>query len=218
MCRFLIINQQEPKNIQEYLVPFATSCQQSERWQGDGWGISWLDKGVWKTYYSLKPIWEDQKNFSQIPISQLFLIHARGSSFPKDKGNLEYNQPFIKGNLAFVFNGFLNGVKLSQPIEGKVGSQKIFNLLLSSSGSLAAEKLQQATNALLGNSSIVEALNIGLATPQEIILFNHFITQGTYHQLYNYHTNNLRLVSLEPFGDFAWQALPHDQVINIPVL
>ena len=39
------------------------------------------------------------------PETTRMLIHARSASFEKDKDNIDFNQPFLNSEYAFVFNG-----------------------------------------------------------------------------------------------------------------
>lgn len=210
MCRFLVVNTKEVLAPAAMLTDFAAACQNSPHWQGDGWGIAWQENGQWQSRKFLQPIWENRESFGSLPPSKLFLIHARGASFPKDKNNLDFNQPFLKDEQVFVFNGFLNGVELPEPIVGAVGSEKIFNLVL-------REGLIKAATLLIENSKFIEALNIGLATKKEISVFSHFTTIGDYHQLYNYEDLDRRLICSVPFGDWDWQKIDVDKVLNFPV-
>lgn len=211
MCRFLIANFQEEVQPEKFLENFATACEQSPHWQGDGWGLAWWEKDGWQTKKSLRPIWEDQTEFADLPASRFFLIHARGASFPKDKNNLDFNQPFIRDGRVFVFNGFLNGVDLPMPVAGKVGAEKIFNLVLQVG-------LPAATDTLIRSAKLVEALNVGLATAEKIAVFSHFTTTGDYHRLYISEDPVRRLICSVPFGDFSWQPLAQDKIFEFPVI
>lgn len=210
MCRFLIANFQEETRPEKFLADFATACEKSPHWQGDGWGIAWRENGLWQSRKSLKPIWEDTKRFADFSASGYFLIHARGSSFPRDRGNLDFNQPFIREDKAFVFNGFLNGVRLPAPVPGAVGAEKIFNLVL-------REGLEEAADLLLKNSKLAEALNIGLAAEKEISVFSYFSTEGDYHRIYSSEDSGWNLVCSVPIGDFDWRPLEQGQMLSFSV-
>ena len=135
MCRFLMVKHDHPQRPQNLLTDFADMCRLSRTSDGDrqedGWGIAYLDKNnQWQQYRSLKAIWEVQASFSNFPETKLWTTHDRSASFIDQKGNVEFNQPYIDQGYAFVFNGTVKGVKFNQPLEGQIGAQKIFSLLI----------------------------------------------------------------------------------------
>ena len=140
MCRFLLIRSQRGIKPEGLLSDFASMCQESRTpdggWQGDGWGIAIKyqilnsKKQKWISKKYLEPIWKDQDLFDQFPETNICAVHARSAGFPKHKGILEYNQPYIQDELCFVFNGMIRGVTLPRQLEGEIGAQKIFSFLL----------------------------------------------------------------------------------------
>lgn len=154
---------------QKFIRAFALMCQKSKTteddWQGDGWGIALKMKNYeWQVYKSLKPIWEDQEGFSQFQKTKMFVVHSRSASFVSQKGIVEYNQPYVSDDYCFVFNGMLKGVKIRRKSRGKIGAQKIFNLLLDNLKTNSPKNsLRRVEQLLLRNSKKLEGLNIGLA-------------------------------------------------------
>ncbi len=209
MCRFLLVNTTEESNPRELVEDFSNHCQQSERWQGDGWGISWLNNNRWNSKKSTQAIWADDLSLVDSISGSTFLIHARGSSFKKHKNNQSYNQPFTKEQYAFVFNGFINGVNLPYKIPGNIGSEKIFNLFLKHQ---SLEKLKQV---LIEHSNVIEAINVGVCNKQSFQILNYFDGDPNYFQI-NYHqSSDLSLVSSMPFGNYNWQAMENGEVLTI---
>lgn len=166
-------------------------------WQGDGWGVSWMDKnGQWQIYKSLLPVWEDRNAFGQIPKTAAFAVHARSASFPQHKGFLEFNQPYIAGKYSFVFNGLLRGVSLIIP--GKIGAEKIWYLV---QNELKKRKPQEALDAvadlLKQNSRQIVALNMGLLDKEEFYSFSYFTQFPEYYQLRSFQTEGFRVICSE---------------------
>ncbi len=136
MCRFLMIKSAIPVVPREFLESFAELAERSPAPDGDpqadGWGISWTDaSGRWQACKFTEPIWESAARFVEFPGSRSICIHARSASAPELKNDLAFNQPFVDGRYAFVFNGFLEGISLPFPVPGRIGSQKIWELVRS---------------------------------------------------------------------------------------
>jgi len=162
MCRFILLKSSKLIKPDRIVNSFADMAKKSKAfdgdWQGDGWGLSWLENSDWKSYKSIKPIWEDRQYLINFPQTKYFLIHARSSSFPKHKNNKNYNQPFNNKKYSYVFNGLLKGVTLSSP--GEIGSQKIWNLLKNNLNDTDPKEALNKVNSILFNKSRqIQALN-----------------------------------------------------------
>lgn len=202
MCRFLLVRSKKAIKPQELLGKFSSMSRASKApngdWQGDGWGVAWLnDENKWQTHHSVKPVWEEEAYFSQIPPSRIFLAHARSATFPDQKGILAYNQPYISGQYAFVFNGFLQGVNISET-PGKIGAQKIWHLLRQTLNSNEPQiSLEIIKDLLIRNSREVVGLNIGLATPQDIFSLSCFTKYADYYSLSRLNNKDLQIICSE---------------------
>lgn len=217
MCRFLMIKSPTPFQPKDILRSFARMAEKSRSfngdWQGDGWGIGWLNgEQCWQLTKSLLPVWEDEDFFGTIPESRMFIVHARSASFPEHQKNLEYNQPFIKGRLAFVFNGFVRGVSLPYPVSGSLGSEKIWNILrnlLEESSPLDA--LSRIKCLLQNHSRRIQALNIGLSDGGKMYALCYFRNHPEYYKLYSHESHSLRLICSEPLEGFDFVPLLSDR-------
>ena len=134
MCRFLIVRSAEAFDPGPLFRAFAEMARLSRAPDGDrqadGWGAALQDpSGGWLSRKSLRPIWQDGEALDEIPAGRIFLLHARSASFSDQKEMLEFNQPFVEGRRAFVFNGLLKGVAFPRPLEGRIGAQKIWALI-----------------------------------------------------------------------------------------
>lgn len=222
MCRFLLVKASQPLQPAALLGAFAEMARQStadsvEVWQGDGWGVSWLDNDQrWQLHKSLQPIWTDHANFATLPPSQRWVVHARSASFPQHKGVLAYNQPYHHGPYTFVFNGLLRGVKLPQRIAGAIGAQKIWSLLqhyLATQPPVQA--LQQLRHTLLAHTQEIKALNIGLADSNHCYAFCTFTTHPTYYTLQLHRSAELQMICSEPLCNYTFEAVTPNQVVTI---
>lgn len=203
MCRFLLVKSKIPIKPSTLLTQFAKMAKTSKApdgdWQGDGWGIAWVDgNNHWQLKKSLLPIWQTTQFFSRFPKTSTFVVHARSASFPSHKGIIDFNQPFVSGSYAFVFNGLLKGVSLPD-IPGKIGAEKIWHLLQKElQKNSPSEALKKTKALLLKNSKEIIAINIGLASFHRVYALNYFTKYPNYYALHRYQKNGLEIISSEP--------------------
>lgn len=211
MCRFLLVKSKKIIAPQKLLAQFSKMAKKSRAldgdWQGDGWGISYKIQ-KWEVYKSLKPIWEDEDSFAKIPKTSLFLVHARSASFEKDRGVIEFNQPFIYKNYAFVFNGLLKGVRLRQKVSGRIGVQKIWSLLRVNLHLGAGKALAKTCDLIVKNTKEVAALNIGLCDGRNFFVYSQFVGHPEYYQLLRYKSPDLEIIVSEKIGHYNFSSLP----------
>lgn len=163
MCRFLMMRGNEPFEARTVLDSFRERCRDSAEYQGHGWGAAWRSAGLWSRYRSLTPIWEDEKEF---PSGVDFLVlHAR-SAFRDEGIEIENNMPFYRGERVFVFNGELRGVRLRIP--GRIGAEKIFNVIDGKDEGDLDAAVAAADRLLLAKSERVRALNVALTDGDRI--------------------------------------------------
>jgi len=214
MCRFLMIQADSQFKPTDFLTDFAERCKESAEWQGDGWGVCWLNSECeWQSYKSLKPIWEDPDKFSEIPKSRTFLVHARSSSFEAHKGRIEFNQPFTSGRLAFVFNGLIKGVNGLQ-VEGQIGSQKIFNLICNfyEEEKNVESAIETVKNLIMAKSKEITALNIGICNQERLYALCFFSSQEDYYTLF-YKNSSIKIISSVQLSNCGLLPLKKDQLI-----
>lgn len=221
MCRFLLVKSQKPIKPLSLLSSFAAMAQKSKAfdgdWQGDGWGIAWLDeKHVWHEYKSLLPVWKDTKAFDTISHTTLFTVHARSASFPQHKNVIEYNQPFTNKKFAFVFNGLLRGVSLPQNIQGSIGSQKIWFLLQDiMEKNTPSESLKKILQLLKNNSREIKALNIGIADTKNIYTLCYYSQFPSYYQIHHADTKDIKIICSEPIDGFSFKIMCANEIISL---
>lgn len=203
MCRLLLVQFETPEKPMNILARFARMAKKNKApdgdWQGDGWGVAWLgEQNQWQVQKSLEPIWKEAGGFTAFPRTRTFVAHARSASFPQHKGIIEFNQPYIFGKYAFVFNGLLKGVTLSNA-SGKIGAEKIWHLLqLELKNNTPQKALETTKRQLLKNSKKIIALNIGLATPKNIYSLNYFTKNPEYYTLHHWQENSAVIICSEP--------------------
>ena len=202
MCRWLLKQSKIETSSHEILQRFADMAKKSKAldgdWQGDGWGVAWLDEQrVWRRYTSLAPVWEDGAAFAQVPATTILAIHARSASFPHQKGVLDYNQPYIADDHVFVFNGLLKGVTLPD-VPGRIGAEKIWSLVQRELVHVGPqEALEQVKATLLAHSKEIVALNLGLATKDDIASLNQFSRHPEYYALHHWNEGETRFICSE---------------------
>ena len=207
MCRFALILSERKIQPKELLNSFADMAKNSPApdgdFQQDGWGIAWFEKNAWQTHHSLLPIWEDRAVFNNIPKSRAFSIHARSASFPGDRGNILFNQPFTNGEYSFVFNGLLKGVRLPYSVPGRIGAEKIWNLLQNELERYDPDAaLKNVKKLLIANTDQIIALNLGLVSKNSIYSLNYFSVHKEYYSLHKQNANGFEIVSSQPLTLF----------------
>ncbi|MCR4329388.1 MAG: class II glutamine amidotransferase [Candidatus Roizmanbacteria bacterium] len=217
MCRFLIAKSRENFKPQEILTSFSRMAQKSRAFDGDrqedGWGMSWWGNGTWEQYVSIKPIWYDTHMFSYAPQTKYFAVHARSASFTNHKNTIAYNQPFIYQKYAFVFNGLLKGVTLPYPLEGTIGSQKIFSLLRTFLSKMPPKKaLVETVKIITTHTRHVQALNMGLCDGSKIYAYTHYSKYPQYYHLQHAYAGKIHIVSSEAIEHFDFSLLPKESV------
>jgi predicted glutamine amidotransferase len=220
MCRFLLIKSKQVLDPKQLLVSFADMAEKSRTAegdrQGDGWGIAWFVENEWHEYKSLKPIWEDMRQFEKIPNGNLFAVHARSASFADQVGVLEYNQPFVKNDLCYVFNGVLKGVKLSTPVPGKIGAQKLFHLLTQEMKVLPPEEsLEKIDKLMRENTKEIGGLNIAFVNENNLYALCDYGRNPDYFGIRYMQNEDLSLVCSESLPGFTWKTMGKGEVIAV---
>lgn len=211
MCRLLFAKSGRPFEITSFLKPFAEVSRTSREYQGHGWGLAWLDKGEWRQYHNIMPVWED--DLSQFSKTSLLLVHAR-SAF-KDEGIIvENNMPFSDGKSIFIFNGELRGVRIKS--EGRIGAEKIYNYIRRFDKGDQQAALAKAVDIIKKRSSYVRAMNIIMSDGQQHSLSTSYSEDPDYFQMVEKQTDNIKLICSQPFpGESDWQSIANNQTIAL---
>jgi predicted glutamine amidotransferase len=212
MCRFLLLASEATIEVRQMVLQFARMCQRSTDhdgdWQGDGWGIAWWHAPAgWRCYRSVMPIWTERQVLEHLPQTRHVVVHARSASFAEHKGDVAFNQPYLAGPYAFVFNGLLKGVRFPHKVPGAIGAEKICSLVQAQlqQGVTLRQALRQVYAQLERHSREVRACNMGLSNGQGYAWYNGNPRDMAYYQLHCMHQGPVRMVSSEPFGAWQWQ-------------
>lgn len=220
MCRFLIVKTTDAVSPEPFLTAFAAMARRSQAldgdWQGDGWGIRLFRNNAWEGHTSLAPVWEDSAVFPTLPPARIFMAHARSASFARDKGDIEFNQPYVSGQKAFVFNGLLKGVQLPYPLPGTIGAQKIWSLFLqqgqqedtATAFSRTIDVLQQYTRA-------IQALNLGISDGHHVWAYTHFAAHPDYYNVRIHRSRQLAVICSEPIDGYQFVPLPQRTIVSL---
>jgi predicted glutamine amidotransferase len=213
MGRFLMMENETGSAGQDALAGFAETAGNSRTPEGfrnaDGYGLAWFEKDGWHRFRRPGPIWENMADLAGLGSARRVLAHARHASFAWEKNDVSFNQPFVSARLAFVFDGFVEGVRLSAYPPGRSGAEKLFNYLLTL---LETKEPPEALEMLAGivkrNSTRLWGLNIGLADGETFYCYS---TGGLYPEHYRLHFHRggrLRAVSSEPLAGLDFQPVP----------
>jgi len=221
MCRFLMARFDAPGPPGPVVEGFSRMCRESRSPDGDrqedGWGTAWFEpESGWSTRKSPLPIWEDDEGRQKIPPARTLILHARSASFPRHRGDIEFNQPFVKDGVAFVFNGLIRGVTFPRPLPGRIGSQKIWHLLRSLLRTRsAAEALARLNRILEKHSRDISALNLGLCDGERISAFSRASRNNGYYRLHQARRPGFILISSEPISHIPSTPVPFGRALTL---
>jgi len=204
MCRLLYIRDQSNFAPEQYLRVFAESCKNSKEYQGHGWGISLWQKGEWQHYHNITPIWED--DLAQFSDTTQILVHAR-SAFRDQDICVENNMPFPRGNIAFAFNGELQGVRIREA--GRIGAEKIFNFILRFIDEGLELALRKGVENIRKRSRYIRAMNIIMVDGERAFVSSEYGEDPEYFNLYYSETDQI-VVCSEPLSIIdRWNTMPN---------
>ncbi len=183
MCRLLLIKSKSPRDISDYLGEFARKCQKSEEYQGHGWGIDYFDGEKWQTHKEINPIW--MADFSNYWNVKICIVHAR-SAYKNEGIIIENNMPFTSYGLSFVFNGELQKVRIN--IEGRIGAEKIFNLILKFYHKSIKSAVTKTISVLNRRTEYIRANNFIIVDHNDmsILVNSQYSENEKYFQLHKY--------------------------------
>lgn len=193
-----------------YLQKFADISKESKEYQGHGWGCAYLQDDALKTYHDINPVWED--DFSRFPETTLFIAHAR-SAFRDEGITVENNMPFFDGTRVFAFNGELQGVRIRS--EGRIGAEKIFNVIKRFGEKNMQESLSRAMNALEKRTRYIRALNCIIADTENLFLATIFNEDPEYFQMHE-KKGDCHIICSQPFhGESGWIPIPNRKIMRL---
>jgi len=205
MCRLLAVRGTVKFPVASYLEPFAQVARESREYQGHGWGVAYrTDNKKWAYYKNVKPIWED--DLRQFPASDMLIAHVR-SAFHDEGIVVDNNMPFYDERAIFIFNGELQGVRLRE--EGRIGAEKIFNVIKRFDRGDLGVAIQKATALIDKRTRYVRAMNIIMTDRQQFYVSSAYAERPAYFQMAVKHDPVLVICS-EPFpGESDWEMIPN---------
>lgn len=212
MCRLLAVRDTEPFPIEDQLRHLAAIAKGSKEYQGDGWGCGSWDGDRWQVYRSVTPIWEDR--LDQFGRTRVLVAHAR-SAFRNEGIVVENNMPFVEGDVAFVFNGELRGVRLDAP--GRIGAEKLFGVLRRFGGDRDTASLERAVRIVVRRTEYVRAMNFVLANRETIRIGSWFGEDPDYFTMHQKESGTRRTVCSEVFlGESDWTPIASGSIVEWP--
>lgn len=209
MCRFLLVNTKKFDYFRQDVNEFIKKCRNSQEEQKDGWGMAYLESGQIKIKKDLRPIWESFQ-LDEIPKTSFLLLHARSALDISTIYDLENNQPFFEKGILFVFNGLLKGVNLK--VRGRIGAQKIFNLIVKEVKDSLFYSVGQSIQKLKESSIYVRALNLLIIRDNQVVVSCNYNEDPDYFSLY-YSQSDDKLVICSEKLESAKIRLNNNQII-----
>lgn len=205
MCRLLVVSSKKDFEISPFVKEFAQLSKNSLTPDGDrqkdGWGLM-TTKNIYK---SIMPIWEDDLHLYDWGNDRLLILHTRSAS--NNKNNIEFNQPFIKDGLVFVFNGLLKGVKIN--IDGKIGSEKLFNLITKFYQENTNNYLENFYQLILNKTELIVGMNIVIVdlNLNKIHILSVYTQNENYFALNFFQDQEKTIICSEPILNFNFKKL-----------
>jgi glutamine amidotransferase len=178
VCRFLVLRSAEGFDPRPIVEEFRERCRRSPEFQGHGYGMAHFASGRWERYRTLTPIWEESRPLPRRV--EAIVVHAR-SAFRDEGIEVENNMPFYRGDLSFVFNGEIRGIRLRA--DGRIGAEKIFHLILEQ-GSDMRSALSATDRIVLSRSRYVTAMNVALTDGAAVYAHCRFSERPDYFTLH----------------------------------
>ena len=216
MCRLLCVRSKEPFAIETHVRKLAEIAQNSKEFQGHGWGCAYLRNGEWAHYKNIAPVWED--NLAQFGETTLLLAHAR-SAFRDEGITVENNMPFYDDKYIFIFNGELRGVRLN--VEGRIGAEKIFNLVRRMDKGDMRMALQRAMAVLNKRTKYLRAANMIVASKNRMFVASQFNEDPDYFTMHykiptlSELSKNLTIICSEKYpGEQEWSPIANKAILE----
>ena len=208
MCRLLYVRSDQEFEITGHLQKFAQISKDSKEYQGHGWGCAYLKNDQWQLYKNIKPIWEDDLNvFGK---SNILIAHAR-SAFQNKDIRIENNMPFTSGDVIFIFNGELHGVKIRE--KGRIGAEKLFNFILRFNKGDLQTALMKGAQIIEKRSKHVKAMNIIIADKNKVYLSSLFNEDDEYFTMHTKSDKNSTIICSDPYSiEKDWQKIENRTV------
>lgn len=208
MCRLLYVRSDKDFDIDDHLLKFAQISKNSKEYQGHGWGCAYLQNGRWELYKNIKPVWDD--NLSNFGKTNLLVAHAR-SAFQDRDIRIENNMPFVSGDIIYIFNGELHGVKIRE--KGRIGAEKIFNFIMRFNKGDIYTALNRGIPIIEKRSKYIRAMNIIMANKQNAYLCSIFNEDKDYFTMHVKKNGYLTILCSEPYpGESNWQEIENHTV------
>jgi len=153
----------------------------------------------WRVHRSVAPIWD--ADLERFGAASLLVAHAR-SAFRNEGIAVENNMPFLADGTVFAFNGELHGVRIHE--EGRIGAEKVFNVVRRLARGDLAAGLARATTLIRARSRYVRALNVVASAGDSIVAQCAFGEQPDYFTLHLAREDGRVAVCSEPLAGAAW--------------
>ena len=119
--------------------------------------------------------------------------------------------PFYSGDIIYIFNGELHGVKIQE--KGRIGAEKIFNFILRFNKGNLFEALKRGTSIIEKKSKYVRAMNIIMADRKKAYLSSLFNEDNEYFSMYFKKDDDKLIICSDPFTDEdGWQKIENRTV------
>lgn len=224
MTRFLVINKKERFDIEETLRIFAEASENNPtpdgNWQGDGWGISYVDPYLkWRGYKTFVSIWKCMDFFNIFMPSNIFMMHARTLEAEEQYVSEDHNMPYYNDEISFVFDGVEDEQQIN--LEDGYFFDKFWGKILQLDQNDFETGLRELCNGITLNKVGLKAANFVISDKKNIYIYskteNH---NNAYYKLkYQINENQIIIASQEYTMEGAelWKDIPDSELKVFPM-
>ncbi len=207
MCRFAVVLSKNALDLGKIWQSFANLSKNTPAPDGDaqedGWGMILQQQDQVFQILSTKAIWKDNPppNFGVLKNFRLFL-HTRSATYKSQKSRIDLNQPFVSGDLTFVFNGRISGVSFPKQMRlyGDVGARRFFSLIqrFYKNGFALEQAISRSVELLKKRSRRIYGLNFAVADKRSLCVYSTCSESEDYYRLFLLERPDFLLISSAP--------------------
>lgn len=220
MSRFIFINKKQRFDIEENLKAFAALSEDNPtpegNWQGDGWGISWVDPYLkWRDYRTFISIWKNTEFMHIFMPSNTFLLHVRTLEVAEEYISEEHNLPYSTDELTFVFDGELTSTEAIK--ESQLPADRIWEKIKSLNRENLESEFRQLCESIDLEKENLKAANLVLSDKNNLYVYNKYNPEFEYYYQIKFVTNEEKIIfssqemSIENLQITDWQKMQNGE-------
>ncbi|MBP9758755.1 hypothetical protein KBD45_03600 [Candidatus Dojkabacteria bacterium] len=202
MSRILVINKKERFDVEENFKIFAEVSENNPtpdgNWQGDGWGISYIDPLLkWRGFKTFVSIWKNI-GFAHIFMpSNIFMLHVRTLIVEEEYVSEENNLPYFNDELSLVYDGDQLESKIDKSVKPLI--DRIWEQIQIVDKSNLESEFKTICEQINLEAEGYKAFNLVLSDKQNMYVYCKYNPEAESYYQIHYFTNELKtIISSQP--------------------